>query len=97
VVLAAEGYPGPVRKGDAISGLDATLPATRVFHAATAERGGAVVTAGGRVLCVTALGGSVAEAQARAYARVEAIRWAGMHYRRDIGYRAVARERALTR
>ena len=92
VVLAAAGYPGTVRKGDVIEGLDADLTATKVFHAGTAERNGRVVTAGGRVLCVTALGDTVAEAQRRAYARVAGISWAGMHYRRDIGYRAVERE-----
>jgi phosphoribosylamine--glycine ligase len=66
----------------------------KVFHAGTAERDGQVVTSGGRVLCVCALGDTVAQAQARAYAQVHAIRWDGAYYRNDIGYRAVAREKA---
>lgn len=93
VVLAAEGYPGSVRKGDVIEGLGEDPPETKVFHAGTADRDGRVVTAGGRVLCVTALGATVAEAQQRAYARVSGIAWSGMHYRRDIGHRALERER----
>ena len=94
VVLAAGGYPGDYRKGDAIGGLDGLDSAdAKVFHAGTAERDGRVVTSGGRVLCATALGGSVGEAQRRAYALVDRIRWDGMACRRDIGYRAVARER----
>ncbi len=92
VVLAAGGYPGDYAKGQVITGLDADLPDTRVFHAGTVERNGDVVTSGGRVLCVVGAGRSVREAQTRAYARVDAIRWEGMHCRRDIGYRAVARE-----
>jgi phosphoribosylamine--glycine ligase len=66
----------------------------KVFHAGTATQDGTVVTAGGRVLCVTALGDSVAEAQARAYALVRQISWDNVYYRSDIGYRAVAREQA---
>jgi phosphoribosylamine--glycine ligase len=94
VVLAAGGYPGDYRKGDAIGGLDGLdFADAKVFHAGTAERDGRVVTSGGRVLCATALGGSVGEAQRRAYALVDRIRWDGMICRRDIGYRAVARER----
>ena len=94
VVLAAGGYPGDYRKGDAIGGLDGLDSAdAKVFHAGTAERDGRVVTSGGRVLCATALGDSVGEAQRRAYALVDRIRWDGMACRRDIGYRAVARER----
>ena len=94
VVMAAGGYPGSYRKGDVIKGLPAadTLDA-KVFHAGTAEREGQVVTNGGRVLCVTALGATVSAAQARAYDIVERIQWKDAHYRRDIGYRAVARER----
>jgi phosphoribosylamine--glycine ligase len=95
VVLAAGGYPADYRKGDVISGLP-TRPVAgeKVFHAGTAQRDGAVVTAGGRVLCATALGDSVAEAQARTYALVRRINWDGVYYRSDIGYRAVAREQA---
>ena len=93
VVLAAGGYPGDYAKGDAISGLDDDLPDTRVFHAGTALVGDTVVTSGGRVLCVVGVGANVREAQARAYARIDRIRWQDMHCRRDIGYRAIARER----
>jgi phosphoribosylamine---glycine ligase len=94
VVMAAGGYPGEYRKGDVIDGLPAQeSPGVKVFHAGTAERDGQVVTSGGRVLCVCALGDSVAEAQARAYAQVRQIHWDGAYYRTDIGYRAVARER----
>ncbi|MCK9532079.1 MAG: phosphoribosylamine--glycine ligase [Gammaproteobacteria bacterium] len=94
VVLAAGGYPAEVRKGDIISGLDeADTTEARVFHAGTTERDGQVVTAGGRVLCATALGATVAEAQQRAYALAARLHFEGMQYRRDIGYRAVTRER----
>ncbi|WP_127475517.1 phosphoribosylamine--glycine ligase [Sulfurivermis fontis] len=93
VVLAAGGYPGDYRKGDVISGLDeATAPDAKVFHAGTADRNGQVVTAGGRVLCATALGTTVSEAQARAYALAGKIRWDGLFYRRDIAWRAIQRE-----
>jgi len=93
VVLAADGYPDAVRKGDVIEGLDraAQLPG-KVFHAGTRLEGGKFVTNGGRVLCAVGLGANVREAQRQAYALVEPIRWNGMRYRRDIGYRAVARE-----
>jgi len=95
VVLAAGGYPGSYPKGDVISGLPEHEEAGRkVFHAGTAERDGQVVTAGGRVLCATALGETVAEAQAAAYRLAEQISWDGMFYRHDIGYRAIARENA---
>jgi phosphoribosylamine--glycine ligase len=95
IVLAAHGYPDVVRKGDVIHGLDAAaeLPG-KVFHAGTALQDGRVVTNGGRVLCAVGLGDGVGAAQQQAYALVDAIRWDGMQYRRDIGYRAVARERA---
>ncbi len=93
VVLAAAGYPDSPRKGDPIEGLPATADAdSHVFHAGTAEAGGRIVTAGGRVLCVTALGDSVHAAQKKAYALAEAIRFDGVQYRRDIGHRAAARE-----
>jgi phosphoribosylamine--glycine ligase len=92
VVMAAEGYPGPYRKGDPIAGLpERDSPDTKVFHAGTAERGGQVVTDGGRVLCVVALGSGAAEAQSRAYETVRGIHWEGAYYRRDIGRRAVTR------
>jgi phosphoribosylamine--glycine ligase len=95
VVMAAGGYPADVRKGDPIHGLDqaARLPG-KVFHAGTTLKDGQVVTSGGRVLCATALGQTVSEAQANAYALVQAVSWEGEYHRNDIGYRAVAREQA---
>jgi phosphoribosylamine--glycine ligase len=92
VVMAAAGYPGDYHKGDVISGLDAIPREARVFHAGTAIHEGAVVTSGGRVLCVTAQGESVLQAQQRAYTGVDSIHWNGAWCRRDIGFRAVARE-----
>ena len=75
-----------------ISGLDAVqAEGIKVFHAGTQLQGDAVVTSGGRVLCVCALGDDVAAAQQRAYAAVEKINWNGVYYRRDIGHRAIAR------
>ncbi|MEK7303455.1 MAG: phosphoribosylamine--glycine ligase [Pseudomonadota bacterium] len=93
VVMAAAGYPGSYRKGDVIEGLPITDAANaKVFHAGTMLKEGKVVTGGGRVLCVTALGGTVAAAQQHAYEVVRQIRWNGAQYRTDIGYRAMARE-----
>jgi phosphoribosylamine--glycine ligase len=93
VVLAAGGYPGDYRKGDVITGLDEAVAAdAKVFHAGTASKDGQVITAGGRVLCATALGESVGEAQARAYALVAKISWEGVSYRQDIAWRAIRRE-----
>ena len=95
VVLAAEGYPLGYRKGDVIGGLDGVFEDwCKIFHAGTASDNGRIVTAGGRVLCVVALGENVTIAQQRAYAAVAKVHWQGMYYRNDIGYRAVARERA---
>ena len=91
VVLAAGGYPDDPRKGDVISGLEAKLEDAHVFHAGTAMCDGKVVTSGGRVLCVTALGESVKDAQARAYDLVGQIHFDGVQFRRDIGHRAVKR------
>ncbi len=91
VVMAAAGYPGNYEKGKVIRGLDA-LSAWKngaVFHGGTAQRGDAVVTNGGRVLGVTALGTTIADAVAEAYGAVEKIQWDGLHYRRDIGHRAL--------
>ncbi len=94
VVLAAGGYPGSYRKGDPIEGIeDAEATGCKVFHAGTAEQGGKPVTAGGRVLCVTALGEGVSAAAEQAYRGVDAIHWEGVLCRRDIAYRAIARER----
>ncbi len=93
VVMAAGGYPGAYRRGDPIVGLPAESAADcKVFHAGTTDKDHQIVTNGGRVLCVTALGGSVSAAQARAYQLVRQISWQDAYYRRDIGYRAVARE-----
>ncbi len=93
VVMTAGGYPGSYRKGDVITGLDRVEgDDVHVFHAGTAtDAEGRVVTAGGRVLCVTALGQGVAEAGQSAYAAVERIGWTDMHYRSDIGHRALTR------
>jgi phosphoribosylamine--glycine ligase len=94
VVMAAGGYPGRYGKGEVISGLDSEFPANvKVFQAGTAIDGEHTVTTGGRVLCVTALGESVAEAQAAAYQACGQISWNGAFHRNDIGYRAIARER----
>ena len=93
VVMASEGYPGDYAKGDAIEGLERELKGTKVFHAGTAISDDRIVTAGGRVLCVCALGPRVTEAQALAYERVGQIRWNGAYYRTDIGYRAIEREK----
>lgn len=94
VVLAAGGYPGNYRKGDVIHGLaDAERAQCKVFHAGTAQNAdGEITTAGGRVLCVTALGDSVSAAQQQAYQGVNAIHWDGVEFRRDIAFRAIARE-----
>ncbi|MDX1487840.1 MAG: phosphoribosylamine--glycine ligase [Acidiferrobacterales bacterium] len=93
VVMAAGGYPGAYRRGDFIVGLPAeSAPDCKVFHAGTTDTDTQIVTNGGRVLCVTALGDSVSAAQARAYKLVRQISWQDAYYRRDIGYRAVARE-----
>ncbi|EEX39562.1 phosphoribosylamine--glycine ligase [Vibrio sp. Vb2880] len=93
IVLAAGGYPGDYAKGDIISGLPTTeVEGQKVFHAGTTDKDGHVVTNGGRVLCATALGNTVSEAQQRAYELAKQISWHGMFHRNDIGYRAIARE-----
>jgi len=93
VVMAAGGYPAAYRKGDVIRGLPAhDYDDLKVFHAGTTQRDGAVVTNGGRVLCVTALGDTVQYAQQRAYEQVRQIQWDDVYYRSDIGHRAIARE-----
>jgi phosphoribosylamine--glycine ligase len=93
VVMAAEGYPDAVRKGDVIAGLDraAGLPG-KIFHAGTVLAEGKVVTNGGRVLCAVGLGVDVRAAQREAYALAACVRWPGVQYRHDVGYRAAARE-----
>jgi phosphoribosylamine--glycine ligase len=93
VVMAAGGYPDDYRKGDVIEGLDGVdSDDLKVFHAGTRPDGDKVLTSGGRVLCVTALGDTVSAAQQRAYQGVQQIRWQDCQYRSDIGYRAIARE-----
>jgi phosphoribosylamine--glycine ligase len=91
VVLAAHGYPGQVRSGDVISGLEraAAEPGVNVYHAGTARQGEHVLTKGGRVLGVTAVGNDLRQAQAAAYRAVDQISFAGMQCRRDIGHRAL--------
>jgi phosphoribosylamine--glycine ligase len=95
VVLAAHGYPDSPRRGDAIEGLDGVTPTAHpdvvVFHAGTSLEGGRIVTSGGRVLGVTALGDSLRLAQRAAYAAIAEIRFDGMQFRTDIGHRALSR------
>ncbi|MBN9051350.1 MAG: phosphoribosylamine--glycine ligase [Rhizobiales bacterium] len=95
VVMAAKGYPGTYEKNTVVDGLDAAaqLEGVEIFHAGTAARDGQIVATGGRVLNVCGIGKGVGEAQARAYAAVDAIRWPGGFCRRDIGWRAIERER----
>lgn len=94
VVLAAGGYPFDYAKGDTISGLETEIANSKIFHAGTSINDGEVVTQGGRVLCATALGNSVSEAQKTAYNLVKNINWNKVYYRTDIGYRAIKRETA---
>jgi phosphoribosylamine---glycine ligase len=96
VVMAAKGYPGNYAKGSPIEGLDAAaaVEGVEIFHAGTKAEGGKILANGGRVLDVSALGKTVAQAQARAYQAVDRIRWADGFCRRDIGFRAVEREKA---
>jgi len=91
VVLAAHGYPMSPRKGDVITGLPQDTSDVVVFHAGTRMNDGQVVTSGGRVLCVTALGGTLKQAQQQAYDTIQSIHFDGMQYRTDIGYRAISR------
>jgi len=91
VVVAAGGYPGTPRKGDAIQGIPAEAADGIVFHAGTELRDGRLLTSGGRVLCVTVLADSVKQAQPRAYELLQSIHFDGMQYRKDIGHRAMKR------
>lgn len=95
VVMASRGYPGDYEKGKIISGLEeaAKIPNTYIFHAGTALKEGKIVTNGGRVLGVSALGNNIAEAIKQAYEAVEKISWEGVHYRKDIGLKALRKER----
>jgi len=94
VVMAARGYPGSYAKGSVIDGLDdaAAVAGVEIFHAGTKTEGGRILANGGRVLNVSALGGTVREARARAYEAISRIRWPEGFYRQDIGWRAVERE-----
>lgn len=95
IVLAAGGYPGNYAKGETISGLDSCDTSdAKVFHAGTQLKNGQIVTSGGRVLCATALGNTVTDAQQKAYQQIDAISWNTMYFRKDIGYRAIAREKS---
>ena len=95
IVLASKGYPETSSNGDVISGLDTVMTDAKVFHAGTkALENGDIVTAGGRVLCVTAIGNTIGEAQAKALELCEKVTFDGVQYRKDIGYRAIARENA---
>ena len=89
--MAAAGYPQSPRRADVIAGLPPASDDAVVFHAGTAHLNGRTLTAGGRVLCVTALGDSVRKAQQRAYDALAGIRFDGMQYRQDIGHRAIKR------
>jgi phosphoribosylamine--glycine ligase len=95
VVLAAGGYPETYAKGDVIAGLgEANSETQKVFHAGTALSGDDVVTSGGRVLCVVGLGDTVGAAATQAYGAVDKVSWDNVYYRRDIGHRAIAREKS---
>jgi len=91
--MASGGYPGELRKGFGITGIeDAESSGVIVFHAGTAVKDGQLVNSGGRVLVVSASGADVAAAAAKAYEGVSRIRWEGVQFRRDIAYRAVRRK-----
>jgi len=94
VVLASGGYPAKYNKGDVIQGLDSNNnESIKVFHAGTKQNNNNIVTNGGRVLCVTALGENISDAQNKAYQKVKQINWDNVFYRNDIGYRAINREK----
>ncbi|MFV0476844.1 MAG: phosphoribosylamine--glycine ligase [Parahaliea sp.] len=96
VVLAAGGYPGSYDKGELITGLSSTFPDTvKIFHAGTSLRGEDVLTSGGRVLCVTALGEDISQAQSTCYEAADKINWPGITRRNDIGWRAIARQQDI--
>ena len=93
--MAAKGYPGNYARGSVIEGLDAAgqVEGVEIFHAGTKSDGGKILANGGRVLNVSALGKNVTEAQARAYAAIDRIKWPEGFCRRDIGWQAVKREK----
>jgi phosphoribosylamine--glycine ligase len=91
VVMAAAGYPESVRHGDVLEGLErAALLPGKIFHAGTRLESGKVLTNGGRVLCAVGLGDGIAAARRTAYALADSVHWPGVHYRRDIGHRALS-------
>ncbi|MDQ6986221.1 MAG: phosphoribosylglycinamide synthetase C domain-containing protein, partial [Mariprofundaceae bacterium] len=93
VVVTSDGYPGAVEKGQAIGGLgEVEAAGASIFNAGTAQKNGAIVNSGGRVLGIAALGKNVSSAQKTAYTALEKLDWPGAFYRKDIGYRAIARE-----
>ena len=93
VVSASDGYPASASKGDIIEGLNSIFPEhIKIFHAGTSMADGNIVTAGGRVLCATALGDTVSQAKQKAYDAINEINYDGMFFRNDIGYRAIQRE-----
>jgi phosphoribosylamine--glycine ligase len=92
VVLAAGGYPDNYAKGDIIEPLPENTDDMHIFHAGTAKQGDSIVTSGGRVLCVTALGDDVTQAQQRAYETVKNVHWDRVYFRTDIAHRAISRE-----
>lgn len=92
VVMAAAGYPGDYGKGETISFPERAMTDTKIFHAGTSHSGSQIVTSGGRVLCITALGETVTDAQRVAYEALNRVNWKGAYWRKDIGYRAIARE-----
>jgi phosphoribosylamine--glycine ligase len=96
IVMATKGYPGEYSNGTEIRGLDAarSVPGVEIFHAGTRQEGDRLLAAGGRVLNITARGKTVAEAKQRAHEAIAKIDWPGGFYRTDIGWRAIARERA---
>jgi phosphoribosylamine--glycine ligase len=96
VVMAANGYPGNYDKGSVIEGLEqaASVEGVEIFHAGTKDDSGKIIATGGRVLNVSALGGTVSEAQARAYRAIDQIKWPQGFCRRDIGWRAIEREKS---
>ena len=94
VILTPNRVFNPKAKGDVITGIPAATADSKVFHAGTTEKDGQILTSGGRVLCAVGLGNTVNEAQMKAYEVTKQIKWNGVNYRNDIGYRAILREKS---